>query len=151
MAVSVSRCPMSVSEEIKVKCPGCGADQPVTVIKTVDASADPGAREALFAWQVNVFTCRECDMRALLPVDLLYVDPEKGFSVQYYPLDALGSDQFYGQFRRNGEPVKTPAYKGKDGRAIKPHIVFDMAEMMRYITFREIAFRKGVPLKEPKK
>jgi hypothetical protein len=90
-------------------------------------------------------------MRALIPADLLYVDPEKGFSVQYYPIDALGSDKFYDQFRRNGEPVKTPAHKGKDGRIIKPHIVFDMAEMMRYIAFREIAFRKGVAPKEQKK
>jgi hypothetical protein len=142
---------MSISEDIKVKCPGCGADQQATVWRSVDASGDPGARAALFAWEINVFVCSQCDMRALLPIDLLYIDPEKGFSVQYYPLDSLGSDDFYDNFGRDGEPKKVAAHRDDDGNLIKPHIVFDMSEMMRYIAFREIAFKKGTPGQEPEK
>ncbi len=67
---------------------------------------DAAIREALFAWEINVFVCGQCDFRAQLPVGLLYVDKEKQLSVQYYPLDALGSEEFYGNFRRNGEPVE---------------------------------------------
>lgn len=135
---------MSESEKITMKCPGCGAEQPVTVWKSLDATDDAAIREALFAWEINVFVCGQCDFRAQLPVGLLYVDKEKQLSVQYYPLDALGSEEFYGNFRRNGEPVEEVGKKGSDGEKLKPHIVFDMAEMMRYIAFREIVHEKGV-------
>ena len=97
---------MSESEKITMKCPGCGAEQSVTVWKSLDATDDAAIREALFAWEINVFVCSECDFRAQLPVGLLYVDKEKQLSVQYYPLDALGSEEFYGNFRRNGEPSR---------------------------------------------
>jgi hypothetical protein len=134
---------MSVSEKINMKCPGCGAEQSATVWKSLDATSDAAIREALFAWEINVFVCGECDFRAQLPVGLLYVDVEKQLSVQYYPLDALGSEEFYGNFRRNGEPVGDASRKDDEG-TLKPHIVFDMAEMMRYIAFREIVYEKGV-------
>jgi hypothetical protein len=136
---------MSVSETIHMKCPGCGVEQPATVWKSLDASSDAAIREALFAWEINVFVCRDCDFRAQLPVGLLYIDEDKQFSVQYYPLDALGSEEFYGNFRRDGEPVEATDQKDSDGKKLKPHVVFDMAEMMRYIAFREIVFEKGVP------
>jgi hypothetical protein len=136
---------MSESETITMKCPGCGAEQSATAWKSLDAASDPAIREALFAWEINVFVCRECDFRAQLPVSLLYVDEKKQFSVQYYPLDALGSEEFYLNFRRDGEPVEDPAKKDSGGKKLKPHIVFDMAEMMRYIAFREIVLEKGVP------
>jgi hypothetical protein len=136
---------MSVSEKITMKCPGCGAEQSATVWKSLDATSDPAIREALFAWEINVFVCSECDFRAQLPVGLLYIDPSKRFSVQYYPVDALGRDEFYGNFRQDGEPIEDTDNKSDDVTATKPHMVFDMAEMMRYIVFREIAFEKGVP------
>ncbi|HEY3274004.1 MAG TPA: CpXC domain-containing protein [Methanocella sp.] len=130
---------MSVSEKITMKCPGCGAEQSATVWKSLDSTSDPAIREALFAWEINVFVCGECDFRAQLPVGLRYSDSSKRFSVQYYPLDALGHDEFYANFRQDGEPIEDEEESG-----IKPHIVFDMAEMMRYIAFREIVFEKGV-------
>jgi hypothetical protein len=136
---------MSVSEKINMKCPGCGAEQSATVWKSLDATSDPTIREALFAWEINVFVCGECDFRAQLPVGLRYDDPSRRFSVQYYPLDALGRDEFYSNFRQDGEPAGDAEDKGNDGTAVRPHIVFDMAEMMRYIAFREIVFEKGVP------
>lgn len=128
---------MSTSETIEIKCPRCGAAQSATVWKTLDRSSDPGVRDALFGWEVNVFACKECDFRAQMPVGLLYVDPDKRFSVQYYPMDSIGSDEFYANFHKDGEPVVDCQPD------IKPHLVFDMAEMMRYIAFREIAFDKG--------
>ena len=134
---------MSVSEKINMKCPGCGAEQSATVWKSLDSNGDPAIREALFAWEINVFVCGECDFRAQLPVGLLYVDREKQISVQYYPVDALGGEQFYDKFWQNGEPVEEPGQNDGAGEKRKPHIVFDMAEMMRYIAFREIVFEKG--------
>jgi hypothetical protein len=133
---------MSDNEQIEMKCPRCGAQQMATVWKKLDVTADPAVRDALFAWEINVFVCSECDFRALLPVGLRYDDSSKKFSVQYYPLDALGRDEFYDNFRQDGEPIED---EGNDESALKPHIVFDMAEMMRYIAFREIVFEKGVP------
>ena len=131
---------MSVSEKIDVQCPRCGKQQPATVWKSLSAADDPGIREALFGWQINVFACLECDFRAQLPVSLLYTDPGKRFAVQYYPLDSIGSEEFYKSFGKDGEPTDGD---GAGTWGMKPHIVFDMAEMMRYIAFREIVFEKG--------
>lgn len=134
---------MAAIEEISVKCPGCGKEQSAKVRRSVNAASDPAVRDALFAWEINVFVCSECGVRAMLPVDLLYVDREKGIAVQYYPLDALGSEDFYVNFKKNGEPIKAPKVKDADGNQLKLHLVFDTSEMMRYIAFREIAFQKG--------
>ena len=133
---------MSVSETIEMKCPRCGAHHTATVWKSVDVASDPGIREALFSWEINVFNCRECDFRAQLPISLLYIDRDKRFAVQYYPMDSLGSEEFYTNFHKDGEPVEGTE-SAADPDAPKPHVVFDMAEMMRYIAFREIAFEKG--------
>ncbi|OPY29747.1 MAG: hypothetical protein A4E28_00720 [Methanocella sp. PtaU1.Bin125] len=127
---------MSDSEEMEIKCPRCGAQQKATVWKKLDPASDQGIKEALFGWQINIFNCGACDLRAQLPVELLYTDTAKGFAVQFYPMDDLGCDDFYKGFRRDGEPVEATD-------SPKPHIVFDMAEMMRYIAFRELAYEKG--------
>ena len=83
-------------------------------------------------------------MRAQMPVGLLYTDPVKQFAVQFYPMDALGTDEFYEGFRRDGEPADADnKTESMEQDHLRPHIVFDMAEMMRYIVFREIAFVKG--------
>jgi hypothetical protein len=132
---------MSASEKINVKCPECEEEQPATVWRTLDAANDPGIREALFAWEINVFVCQKCSLRAQLPVGLRYVDHDKHFSVQYYPVDFLGNDDFYDKFQRNGEPADSAPGDNEE----KAHIVFDMAEMIRYIAFREIVFEKGAP------
>lgn len=130
---------MSNSEEMEIKCPRCGAQQKATVWKKLDTASDPGIKEALFGWEINIFNCSACDLRAQMPVGLLYCDTARGFAVQFYPMDDLGSDEFYKGFRRDGEPAD--AVSSTDSP--KPHIVFDMAEMMRYIVFREIAYEKG--------
>jgi hypothetical protein len=135
---------MSNSEEIEIKCPRCGAPQMATVWRKLDTEADPGIREALFGWEINIFNCNACDLRAQMPVSLLYSDPAKRFAVQFYPMDDLGSDEFYEGFRRDGEPVDADnKTESTEQNRLTPHIVFDMAEMMRYIVFREIVFVKG--------
>lgn len=130
---------MSNSEMMEIKCPKCGAQQNMKVWKKLDAASDPGIKEALFKWEINIFYCSACDLKAQIPAGLLYCDTAKGFAVQFYPMDDLGSDEFYRGFRRDGEPVETVSKT----EGTKPHIVFDMAEMMRYIVFREIAYEKG--------
>ena len=134
---------MSVSEQLEMKCPQCGAQQKVTVWKTLDIKADPAAKDALFAWEINVFLCSQCDFRAQMPVSLLYHDADRQFGIQYYPMDSLGSEPFYEQFGRDGEHFAENGSDELPAYLRKPHIVFDMAEMMRYIVFREVAFEKG--------
>ena len=132
---------MSDYETISMECPECKTKQDVTVWHKLDVRADPAARDALFAWQINVFTCSSCDFKALLPVGLLYDDPNRRIAVQYYPVDALGQEGFYSGFNKDGEPVSTEP--NPEEYMKKPHIVFDMGEMLRYIVFREVAFEKG--------
>lgn len=135
---------MSISEKIEMKCPRCEALQVVTAWKLLDVKLDPAAKDALFAWEINIFSCDKCDFRAQMPVSLLYLDTDREFRIRYYPMDALGNEEFYKSFKKNGSPVETheDAISSPEHSQL-PHIVFDMAEMMRYIVFREVAFEKG--------
>jgi len=134
---------MTDHEIINMECPECKAKQDVTVWHRLDVRTDPAARDALFSWQINVFTCDSCDFKALLPVELLYDDPDRQIAIQYYPVDALGQDDFYSGFNKHGEPISTEANMDKEDYLKKPHMVFDMGEMLRYIVFKEVAFEKG--------
>jgi hypothetical protein len=134
----------SASEKMEIKCPKCQAPQEVTVWKSLDVKSDPAIRDALFAWEINVFMCGQCDFRALIPVSLAYHDPVRHFCVQYHPVDALGTVEFYAGFLKDGSPRKAPgSADDAPDHACVPHLVFDLAEMLRYIAFREIAFEKS--------
>lgn len=134
---------MSTSEQIEMECPECKAKQGLTVWQLINVGTDPGLKEALFGWQINIFTCNACGFKAQLPVALLYHDPGRQFCVQYYPMDALGSEDFYAGFDTKGEPVERSGMDGCENYGTLPHIVFDMAELLRYIVFREVAYEKG--------
>lgn len=135
---------MSVSEDISIECPQCKEKQEVTVWKHLDIVSDPEAKEALFAWKINVFNCSKCGIQALLPVGLLYDDPGRQYCISYYPVDFLGNEDFYTGFSKAGEPVIETSDETLPEYRLKPHVVFDLGEMMRYIVFREVAFEKGM-------
>jgi hypothetical protein len=127
---------MPEPEEMEVVCPQCAAKQTATIMKTLDVKANPAIRDALFQWEINVFNCDKCGFKAQLPIRLHYTDENKGISIIYFPMDELGNPDFYTEFNKKGEPNE----KTDD----RPHIVFDMAELMRYIVFREVVLDKGV-------
>jgi hypothetical protein len=129
---------MSVRDTVEAKCPACGEESSVTVWRAINATNDPDARELLLAGGVNVFTCPKCRYESLLDIDLLYHDMERKFCVQYYPFERLADDGFLAAFDIEGRlaagGLRLPEQAEYLGR---PHIVFELGELVRYVAFRE--------------
>lgn len=91
---------------------------------------------------MNHFACPKCDQKGYLLVSLLYHDMDRKFLVQYHPFPAIQSNEFLGQFDLNGHVRLDPSKLTQTiDRKLKYfsdlHVVFDMAELIRYIVFRE--------------
>lgn len=129
---------MTMLDSISVDCPQCGCSQEATVSRTVNVTNDPELKEQLINGHVNLFTCGKCGMKGFLPVPLLYHDMALKFCVQYYPESALDDPEFLGQFKPDGTYVFTEDRSVVANSYIaKPHIVFAMDELVRYVIFRD--------------
>ena len=140
---------MSLKREEEISCPRCGRAQTVTLWESIDADPDPEARAALFEARVNRFDCPGCDFDALVPVPLLYHDRRRQFVVQYFPFGLLDEAEFVGRFTADGRDrqVMDAFERALAAKRIppgaepaEPHVVFDMAELVRYVLFRERVF-----------
>ncbi|HWR96940.1 MAG TPA: CpXC domain-containing protein [Candidatus Methanoperedens sp.] len=140
---------MSIKREEEIGCPRCGGTQTVTLWDSIDADPDPGARAALLEAKINRFDCQSCDFDALVPVPLLYHDRRRQFVVQYFPFGWLDEKEFVARFTSDGRDRQVLEAFEKAVAAKKlppgaepaePHLVFDMAELVRFILFRERVF-----------
>ena len=140
---------MSIKREEEIACPECGKAQTLTIWESIDAEPDPGAREALFEARVNRFDCPACDFDALVPVPLLYHDRRRQFVVQYFPFGWLDEGAFVERFTSNGRDRQVieafaQALAAKrippGAEPAEPNVVLDMAELVRYVLFRERVF-----------
>lgn len=140
---------MSIKRDEEIPCPRCGKSQTVTLWESIDADPDPQARQALFEAKINRFDCPACDFDALVPVALLYHDRRRQFVAQYFPFGWLEEQAFVERFTSDGrdrqvEEVFAEALKAKKippgAESIQPHLVFDMADLVRYVLFRERIF-----------
>jgi len=140
---------MSLKREEEISCPRCGRAQTVTLWESIDADPDPEARAALFEARVNRFDCAGCDFDALVPAPLLYHDRRRQFVVQYFPFGLLDEAEFVGRFTADGRDrqVMDAFERALAAKRIppgaepaEPHVVFDMAELVRYVLFRERVF-----------
>lgn len=131
---------MSLASQRELTCPYCGANQEVTVWESINISLDPELKEQLFAGQINVVRCEECEKQALIASSLLYHDMSQKIAVQYFPHEALQDASFLQRFNEDGT-LKTDIYPPEmieDFQyLVYPHIVFNLNEMLRYIQFRE--------------
>ena len=107
----------------------------------MNVTQDPDAKELLLAGTVNVFQCPKCRYESLLDVDFLYHDMERKFSVQYYPYERLSDDNFLASFTLEGKPSLELADRvpvpDRMEYLLRPHIVFEMGELVRYVAFRD--------------
>lgn len=140
---------MSMKREEEIPCPKCATKQTVTLWNSIDADPDPEARAALFEAKINRFTCPGCDFDALVPVPLLYHDRRRQFVVQFFPFGWLDEAAFVERFTSDGRDreVIEAFEKAMAAKRIppgaepaEPHVVFDMAELVRYVLFRERVF-----------
>lgn len=127
-------------------CPKCGNKQDVHIWESVNIKEDPELREKVFQMEINIFACQQCREKTFISTPLMYHDMDKHFCVQYYPSEELEDDTFYEQFTKNGH-LRCPENVSEllirtDGMYIfRPHIVFNMKELIQYIIFREGLFR----------
>jgi hypothetical protein len=131
---------MTQMESHKLNCPKCGRVQDAVVWTSLNVSLDPNLREQLFNGEINIFVCQECGNRALVNVGLLYHDMHREYCVWYYPVQAMEDPEFFKTFTKDGKLNidGLPIAMEKIGHYFKePHIVFDINEMIQYITFRD--------------
>lgn len=129
---------MTLKREEQLKCPECGKIQMVEVWSSINVTLDPGLKEELFKATINVFDCKACDFKMLLPVPLLYHDMTLKYSIQYVPFENTSEPEFLKDFAIDGS--LSMAKKKLDGAGAylsTPHVVFDMQELVQYIVFRE--------------
>ena len=114
----------------------------MTIYKSINATKDPEARKTLLEGRLNYFACPKCDQKGYLLVSLLYHDMDRKFLVQYHPYPAVRSDEFLDGFEPDGrvrlDPSKLAAEIDRKLKYFRDlHVCFDMAELIRYIVFRE--------------
>jgi hypothetical protein len=129
---------MSRKEALTLNCPECGEPQQTVVWHSLNVTLDPEAKQELFEGRLNVLSCGGCGSTFKLDSPLLYHDMERGFAIQYYPPDALDEPAFYEQFGAEGQ-LDIPDLAGLEVSDVlrRPHVVFDLQELARYVTFRE--------------
>ena len=131
---------MTQMESHNLNSPKCGHVQDAVVWTSLNVSLDPNLREKLFNGEINIFVCQECGNRALVNVGLLYHDMHRQYCVWYYPVQAMEDPEFFKTFTKDGKLNIDGLSKvvGKIGNyMVEPHIVFDLDEMIQYITFRD--------------
>lgn len=131
---------MSKMRSQELQCPYCGSKQEMTIWESINVSLDPELKEKLFSGDINVFDCNICDKKTFVNSGLLYHDMQLRFCVSYYPPEILESEDLGKHFKADGT-LNIPAafLPGEAGNYMtRPHIVFNMGEMMRYVLFRDL-------------
>ena len=123
-----------------LQCPQCGNTQETMVWSSLNVTMDPDLKDRLYAGEINVLECDDCGEKAWISAPLLYHDMAKQFCVQFYSIEILDDSDILGRFKSDGSIAMTgiPASFPHSGEYLaRPHIVFDMNEMLRYVEFRE--------------
>ena len=119
-----------------IQCTQCGYNQETTIWESINVTVDPQLKEKFFAGEINIFECENCGEHVFINAPLLYHDMTGEFCVQYYPFEALAEPEFLRQFNSEGF-IAIPGIPALVEYLIRPHIVFDMTEMIRYVIFRD--------------
>ncbi len=127
------------SEDIHlVSCPECEYEKEITLVKSLDVSADPKTKKSLLSGQINLFECERCGFMDYLPVSFCYNDMKNQIFAFCFPPEDIEDEKFCLQFHQNGQMIMDdpPAIEGVEYMRT-PHVVFHMTELIRYVMFRE--------------
>lgn len=131
---------MSEMERINISCPECKEKQTTPVWRSLNPVLDPGDKELLFAGKINSFSCEKCSYEAFIPIDFIYHDTAQQYCVQFYSPHSMENSNFITSFTPEGLPawINMLGNLGKQApHLLRPHIVFDMGELIRYVRFRD--------------
>ena len=122
-----------------LQCPHCGNEQETRVWDSLNVTLDPELKEKLYRGEVNQFECEKCGQKTFIDAPLLYHDMTQKFCVQYYPPNALKDTDFLKNFNSDGWQKSMLSIPKELCKYLqKPHVVFDMNEMIRYVLFRDL-------------
>jgi hypothetical protein len=129
-----------------LQCPACGHEQQVLVFSSVNITLNPELKEKVMNYEINLFKCDACANGAFINTPLLYHDMDRKYCVQYYPLESLTIPDFLGSFSRDGTLIKDQPFErikispllASSEYLFRPHIVFDIQELVHYVMFRDI-------------
>jgi len=132
---------MSLERNEWITCPKCNNRQQVTVWESLNVTLNPKLREGLLTGKVNSFQCEACGSAARIESPLLYHDMRRRFCVRFIPFRMIGDTDVLEQFSSDGEPVIDEDYDEDEVEfsdyIFRPHLVFDLDELIRYVAFRE--------------
>jgi hypothetical protein len=133
---------MSSHERLEVECPSCQARQDIVIWKSINVTRDPEIKEQLFTGKINYFACGSCDFEGFIAAPLVYDDMEKKICVNYVPVEYLEDEEYIREsFTPEGgirlDLPKDTARIADTEYFRQAHIVFSMAELIRYVLFRD--------------
>jgi len=140
--------PMSKVKPIEIECPKCGEKHQVDYWESINVDLDPSLRKQLFDANINFFSCEFCDYEAMVNGPLFYHDMTRKFCVQYLPEYWLEDVDNFECYHSDGSLETFVNFNTMGiGHRSRPHVVFDIEEMLRYILFREMLYNRDA-LKE---
>lgn len=133
---------MSFKEHLEVECPSCRAKQDIVIWKSINVTRDPGAKEELFCGKINYLTCKSCDFEGFITAPLVYDDMEKKICVRYVPVEYLDDEDYLRQSFTYEAKIRLDLPEDTANIADTwyfrdAHLVFSMAELIRYVLFRD--------------
>jgi len=130
---------LSIHENRTVNCPKCQQKQTDMVWSSINATLNPDGRNKLFDGQINHFKCVKCEYESLIPIPLLYHDPERKIAAHYFPPESMKKAEFLDQFDLDGKFVVTGEVDfDVPDHLLDVHVVFNMNELVSYVIFREM-------------
>jgi len=122
-----------------IECPYCENKQEVTVWHSVNVSMHQDLKKRLLDMEINTYSCNKCGKKVFINTPLLYHDMEQKFCVQYYPAEMMKDPSFFRLFNPDGSfnMDTSKILELSEDYVLKPHIVFDMTELLRYVLFRD--------------
>ncbi len=129
---------MSIHENRTLNCPKCRQEQSIMVWSSINTSLDPNGRSRLFEGEINHFKCIKCSYESLIPIPLLYHDPDRKIAVHYFPPESMKKVEFLDQFDLHGKFVTDEIDFNVPEHLKDIHVVFNMNELVSYVIFREM-------------
>ena len=140
---------MSKMKQIEIECPKCGEKHQVDYWESINVDLNPSLRKQLFDADVNFFSCEFCDYEAMVNGPLFYHDMTRKFCVQYLPEYWLEDVANFECYHTDGSLETFVNFNTMGiGHRSRPHVVFDIEEMLRYILFREMLYDRDVMAEE---
>lgn len=124
-----------------VRCPRCSTHHEVDTWAFVDARRQPRQREQVLGGHLHVYECTVCAVRVRLELPFHYVDTAIKLWALYLPAEALSEPAALRAFDTRGR-LTAPVSMSGSGMVTEPHVVFSIAELVRYIEFREALQRQ---------